>query len=69
MRYSANAVTQAQLKAKQGKAPVWLYQFEWETPVMGGVFGTPHATEIPFAFDTLGKLGVHDRRLPNPHSP
>jgi para-nitrobenzyl esterase len=54
MRYSANAVTQAQLKAKQGKAPVWLYQFEWETPVMGGVFGTPHASEIPFAFDTLG---------------
>ena len=54
MRYSANAVTQAQLKAKQGKAPVWMYQFEWETPVMGGVFGTPHATEIPFAFDTLG---------------
>ncbi len=52
-RYSANAVTQAKVKAAQGGAPVWLYQFDWETPVFGGVLGAPHAVEIPFAFDNL----------------
>ncbi|MAK61191.1 MAG: carboxylesterase [Ponticaulis sp.] len=54
VRYSANAVRQAKKKAEQGTAPVWLYQFDWETPVVGGIYKTPHALEIPFAFDTLG---------------
>lgn len=52
-RYSANAVRQAKVKAAQGGAPVWLYQFDWETPVFGGLLGAPHALEIPFAFDNL----------------
>ena len=54
IRYTGNAVRQAKAKAAEGTAPVWLYQFDWETPVMGGIYKTPHATEIPFAFDTLG---------------
>jgi para-nitrobenzyl esterase len=27
---------------------------EWETPVDGGRFGSPHAVEIPLVFDTVG---------------
>jgi para-nitrobenzyl esterase len=55
LRYSGNAYRQARLRAAQdGAAPIWVYQFDWETPVAGGVFGAPHALEIPFAFDTLG---------------
>ncbi|MAP95605.1 MAG: carboxylesterase [Ponticaulis sp.] len=53
-RYSSNAVRQAKKRAEAGGAPAWLYQFDWETPVLGGIYGAPHALEIPFAFDTLG---------------
>lgn len=54
IRYSGNSVRQAKQKANQGTAPVWMYQFDWQTPVVGGIYKTPHALEIPFAFDTLG---------------
>lgn len=42
----------AQAKS-QGSAPVFIYQFYRSTPVQGGRFFTPHASEIPFVFDTL----------------
>jgi para-nitrobenzyl esterase len=34
-------------------APVFVYLFTWETPVLGGRLRSPHALEIPFVFDTL----------------
>jgi para-nitrobenzyl esterase len=40
-------------KADQNAAPVWVYQFYRTTPVEGGRYHTPHASEIPFVFDTL----------------
>ena len=40
-------------KAAQGAAPMFVYQFYRSTPVQGGRFFTPHASEIPFVFDTL----------------
>ena len=40
-------------KADQNAAPVWVYQFYRHTPVEGGRYHTPHASEIPFVFDTL----------------
>ncbi|WP_293613094.1 carboxylesterase family protein [Ponticaulis sp.] len=52
-RYSGNAVRQAKLRIASSDAPVWLYQFDWETPVANGIFGAPHALEIAFAFDNL----------------
>ena len=52
-RYGHNAVLQALRKSEQGGAPAWLYLFDWETPVADGKLKTPHALEIPFAFDTL----------------
>lgn len=42
-------------KAAQGKAPAYIYQFYRHTPVEGGRYYTPHASEIPFVFDTLDK--------------
>jgi para-nitrobenzyl esterase len=42
-------------KADQNAAPVWVYQFHRSTPLEGGRYHTPHASEIPFVFDTLGK--------------
>jgi para-nitrobenzyl esterase len=40
-------------KADQARAPVWVYQFYRHTPVEDGRYFTPHASEIPFVFDTL----------------
>jgi para-nitrobenzyl esterase len=44
----------AELQVNQG-APVWMYRFDWETPVFGGVLKATHALEIPFVWNTLNK--------------
>jgi para-nitrobenzyl esterase len=43
----------ADRKVAQHSAPVFVYLFTWETPVLGGRLKSPHALEIPFVFDTL----------------
>jgi para-nitrobenzyl esterase len=47
------SLTIADRKAAQNGAPVFVYLFTWETPVLGGRLKSPHALEIPFVFDTL----------------
>ncbi|MBV8160975.1 MAG: carboxylesterase/lipase family protein [Acidimicrobiia bacterium] len=37
---------------------VYMYRFDYATPVFGGVLGSCHALEIPFVFDSLGGTGV-----------
>ena len=32
---------------------VWMYRFDWRTPVWGGMLGACHALELPFVFNTL----------------
>jgi para-nitrobenzyl esterase len=32
---------------------VWMYRFDWPTPVFGGMLGACHAVELPFVFNTL----------------
>jgi para-nitrobenzyl esterase len=34
-------------------APVWVYRFDWASPVFGGILGAAHAMELPFVFNTL----------------
>lgn len=44
----------AQRRAALGKAaPVWMYSFDWETPVLDGKLMAPHAMDVPFTFNTL----------------
>ncbi|WP_428540767.1 carboxylesterase/lipase family protein [Rhodopila sp.] len=43
----------AQRRAALNRAPVWMYSFEWQTPVLGGKLKAPHAMDVPFAFNTL----------------
>jgi para-nitrobenzyl esterase len=52
-RWLAGHVTQAERKAEQGGAPAWLYLFNWDTPVDGGKWRSPHALEIGFVFDNV----------------
>ncbi|MGH8177745.1 MAG: carboxylesterase/lipase family protein, partial [Steroidobacter sp.] len=50
-----NAIRQAELKSQQGKAPAFLYQLNWETPVEDGKWKAPHALEIGMVFDNVAK--------------
>ncbi len=51
----------AEHKTKQAAAPVYMYSFEWETPVQGGRLKAPHALDVPFTFDTIDLTNATDR--------
>jgi para-nitrobenzyl esterase len=48
-----NAMTQAERKAALGKAPVYMYNFAWNSPVLDGKLKSMHTMEIPFVFDRV----------------
>ncbi|XOV85544.1 MAG: carboxylesterase/lipase family protein [bacterium] len=52
-RWLAGHVQQAERKVRQGGAPTYLYLFNWDTPVDGGRWRSPHALEIGFVFDNV----------------
>lgn len=52
-RWLAGHVTLAERRVAQGGAPTWLYLFDWNTPVDGGRWRSPHALEIGFVFDNV----------------
>ncbi len=41
-------------RAALRKAPTYVYEFTWETPILGGRLKSPHTIEIPFVFDNVG---------------
>jgi para-nitrobenzyl esterase len=52
------SVLLAERKAAKGKAPVYMYSFNWRSPVLDGKLMAPHAIDVPFAFDTLDATGI-----------
>jgi para-nitrobenzyl esterase len=56
----------AETKAATGQAPVYLYNFVWKAPVDGGIWGSPHAIDIPFAFGNTDKSIVLTGTGPEP---
>jgi para-nitrobenzyl esterase len=48
-------VAQVERKAQQGGAPAYFYMLDWDTPVDGGKWRSPHALEIGFVFDNVAK--------------
>ena len=48
--YNPMAYLQAERKAAQNGAPVYLYLFAWQTPVLDGRPRSFHCSEIPFVF-------------------
>ena len=44
---------QAERKAALGKAPVYMYRFQWYTPVTDGRLRAMHCLDIPFVFDNV----------------
>jgi para-nitrobenzyl esterase len=55
------SVLLAERKAARGKAPVYMYSFNWRTPVLGGKLLAPHALDVPFVFDTVEVTGITGR--------
>ena len=49
--FRPNAVELANIKFRQGGAPVYTYLFAWESPVMDGILRSTHCMEIPFVFN------------------
>ena len=45
------AIRQATDRSAAGCAPVYFYQFTWESPVLDGALGCTHCMDLPFVFD------------------
>lgn len=54
-RARPNAIRQAQVKAAQGGAPVYLYLFKFMSPAQGGIFRCPHNMELAFFTDNVAR--------------
>jgi para-nitrobenzyl esterase len=52
------AVIEAEARAVAG-TPAFVYQLDWATSKDGGKFGAPHASDIQFVFDNVGKPGAN----------
>jgi para-nitrobenzyl esterase len=56
--FRAPATHIAERRAAGDAAPTWLYWFTWATPAFGGLLGSCHGLDLPFAFQTLDAIGV-----------
>ena len=53
--FRPGAIRQANQKAMPGAAPVYMYLFTWQSPVLDGAFKAMHCMEIPFVFDNISR--------------
>lgn len=51
--FRPGAIEQAKLKSLQKGAPVYMYLFAWESPVLDGMLRSTHCMEIPFVFNNV----------------
>ena len=59
------AVHQAEHRVAGGGA-VYMYRFDWRSPLFGGKYGAVHGIDIPFVFnmpDSLGAVGPNPARF------
>ncbi|WP_337044304.1 carboxylesterase/lipase family protein [Emticicia sp. 17c] len=55
MMFRPGAVTQAKTKASAGGAPVYMYFFAWQSPVLDGKYKAMHCMELPFVFNNIAR--------------
>ncbi len=53
LEFRPNVLNHARLKAAASGAPVYVYMFEWEAPVMDGFLRSVHCSDIPYVFDNV----------------
>jgi para-nitrobenzyl esterase len=51
--FRPGAVSQANQKSALNTAPVYMYLFTWQSPVMDGKYKAVHCMEIPFVFNNI----------------
>jgi para-nitrobenzyl esterase len=65
--FRRSAITQAERKAALGKAPAYMYLWEWVSPGFGGKFGAVHGTDVSASFhgvrDTIVGVGSAEGRI------
>jgi para-nitrobenzyl esterase len=49
-RFRVGSIRIAERKAALGAAPVWMYRFDFDSDVLDGALGAPHAMDIAFTF-------------------
>jgi para-nitrobenzyl esterase len=55
LMFRPGAVNQANLKSELGVAPVFMYLFTWQSPIMDGKYKAMHCMELPFVFDNIAR--------------
>jgi para-nitrobenzyl esterase len=63
----AGGIDWVERKVSGGRAPVYSYRWDYETPVMGGVLGATHGGDIPFALDNYTYTPMAGDRPENKH--
>jgi len=53
--FRIGAIRQGSQKASTGTAPVYMYLFNWQSPVLDGIFKSMHCMELPFVFDNIAR--------------
>ena len=54
--FRPGAVVQANMKSEiKGGAPVYMYLFTWQSPVMDGKYKAIHCIELPFVFNNIAR--------------
>ncbi len=53
--FRQSAIKMANLKAAGSSAPVYMYLFTWQSPVLDGNYKSLHCMEIPFVFDNISR--------------
>jgi len=48
-------ITQAERKAVPGAAPVFMYLFKWQSPVLDTLLKAFHCMDLPFVFDNINR--------------
>ena len=61
-RVGSIRLAERKLAGAAGASPVFMYRFDFTTPVLDGKLGAPHALEIAFCFDNLDKTRLHGGR-------
>jgi para-nitrobenzyl esterase len=52
------SIRMAEAASGPGRAPVFMYRFDWETPALGGMLKAGHGVDYPFFFDNLESATV-----------
>ena len=55
LMFRQGALKQANMKSRPGAAPVYMYLFEWQSPVLDGAYKAFHCMDIAFHFNNIAR--------------